>query len=164
LEFHPVEARHVQGGLFIPQGPEPEKLQLTLMRIVGMVGEGNAGSPELLDTHRPDAFRMVDTLTALGKSAASEHRVSRPNLSLRFFRPPLTAKVRVEERTPRHVAAPTVTGRVLESAGPWRSSSDWWNQSFWSRDEWDVALTDGGLYRIWEDTASREWFVEGVYD
>ena len=40
------------------RGPEPERLQLTLARIAAVVGEGNAGSPELLDTHRPDAYRM----------------------------------------------------------------------------------------------------------
>ncbi len=34
----------------------PDKLQLTLARIAGMVGAENVGTPVLLNTHRPDAF------------------------------------------------------------------------------------------------------------
>ena len=34
----------------------------------------------------------------------------------------------------------------------------------WDRDEWDVALTDGGVYRIYRDRGQRSWFVEGVID
>jgi protein ImuB len=47
-------------------------------------------------------------------------------------------------------------------AGPWRSSGDWWTPDPWSRDEWDIALSDGGLYRLYCDPAG--WFVEGSYD
>ena len=59
LRAEAVRPRTIQHGLFLPPVPEPEKLELTLARIANLVGEGNAGSPELLDTHRPDAFRMV---------------------------------------------------------------------------------------------------------
>ncbi len=59
LTATPVHPRVVQGGLFIPLAPEPEKLELTLARITAIVGEGNVGTPELLDTHRPGAFRMT---------------------------------------------------------------------------------------------------------
>jgi protein ImuB len=44
--------------LFQPLFPEPEKLELTLARIAGIVGEGSVGSVELLDTHREGAFAM----------------------------------------------------------------------------------------------------------
>ena len=42
-----------------------------------------------------------------------------------------------------------------------RSSS---SSPCWDRDEWDVALTDGGVYRIYRDRGQRSWFVEGVID
>src|SRR4029077_11521712 len=58
VQLNPTEARVLQHGLFIPQAPAPEKLQLTLARLTALLGEGNVGSPELLDTHRPDAFVM----------------------------------------------------------------------------------------------------------
>ena len=58
VQLNPVEARVLQHGLFIPQAPAPEKLHLTLARLTGLLGKDNVGSPELLDTHRPDAFVM----------------------------------------------------------------------------------------------------------
>jgi protein ImuB len=58
LTAEPVRPRAAQNGLFLPPSPEPEKLELTLARIAGIVGEDKVGSLELLDTHRPEGFRM----------------------------------------------------------------------------------------------------------
>ncbi|HEV3279576.1 MAG TPA: DNA polymerase Y family protein [Terriglobia bacterium] len=58
IEAEPAWPRVAQGDLFLPRAPDPQKLELTLARLKGVVGEDRAGSPELLDTHRPDAFRM----------------------------------------------------------------------------------------------------------
>ena len=58
LVAEPVRPRAAQNGLFLPPTPEPEKLELTLARIAGIVGEDKVGSLELLDTHRPEGFRM----------------------------------------------------------------------------------------------------------
>ena len=32
--------------------------------------------------------------------------------------------------------------KVLAQAGPWRNSGDWWSETSWARDEWDVALVE----------------------
>jgi protein ImuB len=58
LAAEPARPRALQGGLFQPVFPEPEKLELTLARIAGIVGEGRAGSVELLNTHREGAFAV----------------------------------------------------------------------------------------------------------
>ncbi len=58
LTAEPAKPRVEQGGLFLPQAPQPEKLELVLARL-GAAGAENAGSPQLLDTHRPGAFRMT---------------------------------------------------------------------------------------------------------
>jgi len=58
LSAEPARPRNSQNGLFLPASPEPEKLELTLARISGIVGENRVGSLELLDTNRPEAFRM----------------------------------------------------------------------------------------------------------
>src|SRR5437667_231262 len=58
LAAEPAQPRVAQGGLFLPLSPDPEKLEVTLARIAGVVGKGKVGRPELVDTHRPDAFRM----------------------------------------------------------------------------------------------------------
>jgi protein ImuB len=58
LSADPARPRALQSGLFLPAFPEPEKLELTLARITGIVGEGRVGSVELLDTHREGAFAV----------------------------------------------------------------------------------------------------------
>src|SRR5258708_31454969 len=58
LSADPARPRTLQSGLFQPVFPEPEKLELTLARIAGMVGEGRVGSVELLDAHREGAFAV----------------------------------------------------------------------------------------------------------
>ena len=34
----------------------------------------------------------------------------------------------------------------------------------WNRDEWDVALSDGALYRVYRDRTADRWFVDGIVD
>ena len=63
---------------------------------------------------------------------------------------------------PAFVAAAGVRGEVLERAGPWRASGDWWDAA-WSREEWDARLP-AGVYRLFRDLVSGEWFVEGELD
>jgi protein ImuB len=58
LAAEPVEPRPGQGGLFLPATPAPDRLELTLARLAGIVGEQKLGAAEVLDTHRPDAFQM----------------------------------------------------------------------------------------------------------
>ena len=58
IACEPVRPRVLQTGLFIPQTPEPAKLELTLARLAKLVGVGNVGSPQILDTHRPDSFQV----------------------------------------------------------------------------------------------------------
>jgi protein ImuB len=199
VRLHPVEPRPLQHGLFLPQAPAPEKLSLTLARLTALVGEGNAGSPELLDTHRPDAFRMRtfspssapiqrekgekgekgDRLLCPQQTAAGLQQESLRGQSclspfskdggafrfaFRYSRPAPSAQVRLKSERPILVKFQThvSTREVLASAGPWRASGDWWTASPWDREEWDLELSDGGLYRVFR--ASREWFLEGVYD
>jgi protein ImuB len=142
LELIPTEPRRVQHGLFTPAAPEPEKLELTLGKIRGLVGEKNVGYPELFDTHRPGFARPMGGL-----------------LPFRYFRPPLEARVTTERLWTR-----MFQGKILQIAGPWRSSGDWWRPDNWNRDEYDLALSDGALYRLYLDRTPKKWFVEGVYD
>jgi protein ImuB len=160
MGVNPVKPQAAQSGLFVPVAPEPVKLELTLARIQAFVGEGRVGTPELLDTHRPDAFRMQK-----GAATPSQPRfqsASVPSMALRIFRPRRAARVALASGQPSFVMADGVRGKVLDLAGPWRTSGDWWTLDPWQRDEWDIALSDGALYRIYCEPAG--WFVEGSYD
>jgi len=152
LSAIPARPRSTQGGLFLPPTPEPEKLELTLARIAGMVGEDKVGSLELLDSHRPEAFRMRRFVPrepagqkdrALQKQNKDGAVPAAPITALRIFRPPIRAIVQLKEGKPLHVLCPKrkeIAGEILWLAGPWRSSGDWWEQDGWARDEWDIAI------------------------
>jgi hypothetical protein len=60
--------------------------------------------------------------------------------------------------------APGVTGRVVTAAGPWRVEGSWWDAEAFSRDYYDVQLSDGVIYRMFFEAARQGWFVDGVYD
>ncbi len=181
LAAEPVRPRFAQGGLFLPAAPEPERLELTLARIAGAVGEGNVGSAELLDTHRPDAFRMVKFLVAKPSDTQRLQPLGGKRvLALRVFRPPLPIRVEVRSGRPSHVRSEIINGEVVSAAGPWKSSGDWWKERSnprntekthsWMREEWDIAVASPvakadvvGLYRIYADETGK-WFAHGEYD
>jgi protein ImuB len=74
ITAEPTWPRVTQGDLFLPRAPDPQKLELTLARLRGVVGEGKAGSPELLDTHRPDAFRIREFWIRAAERVAARSR------------------------------------------------------------------------------------------
>jgi hypothetical protein len=59
---------------------------------------------------------------------------------------------------------PKIDGRVKVAAGPWGLEEEWWSENPTGRDYWDVELTGGGLYRIFRDRATGEWYADGIYD
>ncbi len=182
LSATPAQPRTTQGGLFLPPTPEPEKLELTLARIAGMVGEDKVGSLQLLDSHRPEAFRMQRFVPAEpeGERENSANTASRaPVTALRMFRPSVRATVTLRDGKPAHLVCPKrkeIQGEILWMAGPWRSSGDWWEQDGWARDEWDIAIAPVSsrqspvvsnslsLYRLVHDLLKGVWFLEGTYD
>ena len=162
LAVSPVEPRTVQGGLFIPLAPEPEKLELTLAKIRAMVGDRNVGTPQLLDTHRPGAWRMSAVGVAPTREPSSGSHPMR--LAFRYFDPVLTARVEIAGGRPKRLEAQRgIYGRVEQAAGPWRTSGEWWRDDRWDRDEWDIGLNNGAVYRIYLERRER-WFIEGAYD
>lgn len=185
ISCEPVKPRSVQNGLFIPLAPEPEKLELTLLRLAKLLGAENVGAPELIDTHRPDAFRIRRfALKGKIKSKRNSKKSRQPDfkqrqclLGFRAFRPPLRAMVEAKNGYPTQISAwskkLSVYGKVVRLAGPWRTTGDWWRSDSWARDEWDVAVTSSNhstrgaaqtLYRIYRELANGAWFVEGSYD
>ncbi|HME36926.1 MAG TPA: DNA polymerase Y family protein [Candidatus Sulfotelmatobacter sp.] len=180
LAAEPARPRSAQGGLFLPPSPEPEKLELTLARIAGMVGEDKVGALELLDTHHPEGFRMRRFVAEDPRKSSREKTSDAAEeqsviTALRRFRPPLRAHVTLENGQPTHLVCRNrnnVEGKVLWRAGPWRFSGDWWEREAWSRDEWDIALQNNALRngedisfcRLVHDLLGGGWFVEGTYD
>jgi len=186
ITVEPARPRSAQHGLFLPVTPEAERLEITLARITGVVGERRAGIAKLLDTHRPDAFRMERFVSQPeDQSTNVTTTLSEPSpIALRIFRPARQLRVQLAEGRPCKVASQenedreTLHGKVLWSAGPWRSSGDWWTEQsstdpvkesaqVWDREEWDIALAHQdsvALYRIYRDIGTGNWFADASYD
>lgn len=163
IEADPVKPRRTQQGLFLPATPEPQKLEVTVARVRHLVGAGRVGTPELRDTHRPDSFIMRQF--APGPLAGRDHEGAvSPRLCLRRFRPPRLVQILMVNHQPVRLFAPNISGRVVMARGPWRTSGEWWRDDAWNRDEWDVALESGSLYRLFSEIDSGRWFMEGTYD
>jgi protein ImuB len=191
IAAEPACPRSAQRGLFLPVTPEAEKLEITLARITGIVGERRAGIAKLLDTHRPDAFRMERFVSQ--QEAARDHSLTLsdttdiPPVALRILRPARQLFVYLAEGRPceltglgRNGDRKDLQGKILWSAGPWHSSGDWWAEQAtaksaaeeaqaWDREEWDIALAneDGNsvaLYRIYHDMGTGLWFADASYD
>ena len=167
ITCEPAKPRTIQNGLFQPLAPEPEKLELTLARLARLVGANNVGSPELVDTHRPGAFRVKRFsvkrgFNRRGRGGRSDRAATKPMgrqsgnpqfansnsqsvLGFRVFRPPLRAEVETPNGWPTRIKAQagagrSIRGKILRLAGPWRTTGDWWAGDRWARDEWDVAV------------------------
>jgi hypothetical protein len=61
-------------------------------------------------------------------------------------------------------AKPRIQGLVRVAAGPWSLEDGWWSAEPVGRDYWDVELSGGGLYRIYHDRTTGDWFADGMYD
>jgi protein ImuB len=170
--------RVTQSGLFVPRGPDPEKLELTIARLAKLVGESNVGVAELLDTHRAENFRIsrwagsadslrTKTIRNRKKSVVlpeqEEPQKARKVASgFRVIRPSMMASVEVGEERPVRVSFGGMQGNVVAASGPWRSSGEWWQEDGWDQDEWDLAI-DFGISGGLRDKSASPWPEYGVY-
>ena len=163
----PGDRSKVQLGLFVPQLPEPLRLDVTLARIAALIGEERVGRAVLRDTHRPDSFimeRFVPTSTP--KETKARHAAA-----LRRCRPPIELSVQHEGRRLTLFFLHGKRYTVQKVYGPWRGSGNWWSSEVWSREEWDVRATYGKapsdetlLCLITHDLLSHRWQLEALYD
>ena len=200
--IEPTPARVTQWKLFDRAQPSPEQVSTLLARLTALMGETHVGSPQLLDTWKPGAFEMVpfqlqdlaqnrtqnsaqnsvqnSVQNSAQNSALGTNSVPRtPHSALRRLRLPVPARVQVVDGRPVRVMTDrrgVSSGAIVQAAGPWRTSGEWWNDTHpphqahqphptpWDRDEWDVALADGTVYRIFVEREVGQWFIEGVVD
>jgi protein ImuB len=225
IVIDPTPGRVLQHTLFTRAHPTPEQLSTLLARLGALMGQDRFGAPAAVDTYRPGAFVMTPfkteyndtTVERRARKARKEDFVQdsagfafdrrEPSAlspepcvisALRRCRHPVPARVAVTEGRPARVTTDRrgfAGGAVVQCAGPWRSSGDWWAGSGaggaggageagretpqvrsvppilpllplppWNRDEWDVALNDGAVYRIFQDRLTEAWFIDAIVD
>ena len=170
MRAEPDRALAIQCGLFLAAVPDPDKLELTLARIANVVGENNVGSPELLDCHKPDAFRM-QRFSASEQAALDPKEIEDSKIGFRAIRPRVPARVEFQGGQPVHIWFQGKSGKVVHASGPWRCSGEWWQERGWQEDAWDLEVRVAGEDRLWSaaycivfDSLEKEWFVRGSYD
>jgi protein ImuB len=164
LRLVPTRPLVRQHGLFDTGLRDPHGFAETLARVAALVNSDRVGTPQREDTHRPDSVKLISPPAVVPPFA--EPPVHPPlGLPLRRFRPPLPATLEFSpgERKPTYLFTPQFHGEIAQVRGPWRSSGDWWQTDrAWQRTEYDIALTEGGLYRLLQ--VGEAWFIEGEYD
>jgi protein ImuB len=160
----PAHMRAAQLDLFRPAGPAPEHLATTLARLATICGPGRVGAPVVVDSHRPEAIELAPFDPPTSAAAPPPYRDGLCRLALRAVRPPRAVEVFNNRGQPDFVRGDRLGGRVVELAGPWRLTGEWWTEERFARDYYDMSLSDGGVYRMYRDLKTAQWFVEGEYD
>ena len=186
LSAEPIRPVSQQFGLFETALRNPHQLYETLARLTALVGNDRVGTPVLEETHRPDAFRMenfswvVESAVLSGKNSRSNAAETMPvrlgpaptiKIALRRFRPPANAAIFISQD--RHLHSDKVRGQIIDQAGPFLLSGNWWDEKAWARAEYDMQLENGELVRAHECprcephghyTGSNQWKLDGIYD
>jgi protein ImuB len=188
ITIDPTPGRVLQHTLFTRPHPTPEQLSTLLARLAALVGQDRIGAPATVDSYRPGAFAMTAFQTEHGAERGAIQRGERQERkeksdstvsmisALRRCRQPVPARVAFVDGRPIRVTTDRrgfAGGAVVQCAGPWRTSGNWWKSatpdvrsltSSWNRDEWDVAVSDGAVYRIFQDRVTDAWFIDAIVD
>jgi protein ImuB len=176
LSARVLPRRVAPGRLWHPPVPAPRDLAAVLARLALLVGPTNVGTPVVVDSHRPgdDTLAPFDGGAGTGDDGCvgmSDEAETRDDdrvtgaLALRRLRPPRPVEVETRDGRPARVrGAPGLDAAVITGAGPWRLSGHWWDTNAWARDEWDVALSDGSVWRLSHDRLTKTWFLDALYD
>jgi protein ImuB len=189
IVIDPTPGRVVQHTLYARAQPTPEQLSTLLARLGALMGQDRFGVPVAVDTDRPGAFAMTVFATDREGKNRGDRKERGENVSqdsalqplapgpqplfsaLRRCRQPVPARVAVVEGRPVRVTTDRrgfTGGTVTGCAGPWRTSGEWWTSGAggagWDRDEWDVSLSDGAVYRVFRDRDADRWFIDAIVD
>ena len=184
VEVEVTPGRITQGSLLTRTLPAPEDLATLTARLGALMGESRIGAPMLRDSYDERQIAMKPFRIGPGVQAQGPRKTSGANdaaasaqrlglgpvplgLILRRFRLPVAVSVVMERGAPAKLSgARGLSGAVVASAGPWRTSGLWWafDRSPWDRDEWDVGLGDGSVVRLARLRSAGTWEIEGVYD
>lgn len=169
----PDRPREAQLLLYGPAALSPDKLATTLARLFALLGPDRVGSPQQVNGHRPESFALVEYSPPPPPEVRREPRTGRGLLAVRVLRPPIGVEVLSENQSPVEIRTlvheesskrPRIAGRVKVASGPWGLEESWWTEEPTGRDYWDVELAPGGIYRIYRDRGTNEWFTDGIYD
>jgi protein ImuB len=177
LTAHPDTPRQAQLSLFGPTTLAPDRLATTLARLFALLGEERVGSPGATDGHRPERLSVVEYRPPPPPKVAHESPRSRGLMAVRVLRPPLEIEVLVVDdhpgNRPTHLRTLPQEGAdrrlrldsaVRVASGPWALEEQWWAEQPVDRSYWDIELETGGIFRVFQNNRTGNWYADGVYD
>jgi protein ImuB len=166
LTAEPGYISTVQLGLFSPQLPEPPRLDVTLARIRAIVGENCVGSAVLKDTHTPGTFGMEPF--SVPSVPPKDLPSMQQRTAIREIRPPENVSVVLSDKRPDSFFFHEKRYLVEQAYGPWVMNGEWWNQSLWSHQQWDLVARshDGALLCccLTYERSLNCWQMVALYD
>ncbi|MHB1796694.1 MAG: DinB/UmuC family translesion DNA polymerase [Vulcanimicrobiaceae bacterium] len=162
--LHLRAARLEEGGtpaaLFACGEPDPQAVAVALARLEAVLGASGSRA-RVVPARRVEARFAYDVFLppapfahdALAEPVAPS---TVPQLRLLAVR---EIDVVLRGNAPSFVGSPSRA--VIDCAGPWRIDEGWFDTPV-ARDEFDVLLEDGALYRIYRQ--GERWYVRGAYD
>jgi len=166
LGVTPSRPANHQFDLFHGGLKDPNRFFQTLARLAALVGNEKVGIPKRIDTHKPDSLQMLIPKLSWSLTEVKTNVPPKTGPGLRRYRPGIIARVELNDGKPVLMHSSVISGRILEARGPWKLSGNWWDRARWETREWDIALDNGGIYRIAQrgTTLQDQWEVVGVYD
>ena len=159
-----LRIKRMEGGasplaLFSVDDPDAEAIELALARLEAAFGDGCVLRARVIEGYRPERRVAYERFTAELPQAATVLS-NEARMQLRIFAEPQPLDVVMKNGAPHLIGTPPQT--VVDYAGPWRVAEEWWSLSPLTRDDYDVMLADGSLYRI--AFRDEHWLLLGVYD
>ena len=145
----------------------------TLAELEVLCGSDRVGSPQVADSHHPDAYRMAPFQPTASDAQFAQFTPSAPSapstgsatLAMRALRPPVRASVRIARGAPEFVRSVIANGSVVRVAGPWRTTGGWWSrEGHFAFDSYDIQTSDGTVARLRLDHLTKIWQIDAVYD
>jgi len=152
--------------LFGPRGASPVQLATAVARLSALVGPERVGQAVTPDRWTPFAAEVARFAPPPPPGVPDEAPAAQLELVARALRPPRTAEVRCDQagRPLLVIGEGALGGRVVASAGPWRTVAEWWTDAPVALDSYDLEVAGGLLLRASRELSSGAWWIEAVYD
>jgi protein ImuB len=153
------------------------RLDVTLARIKAIVGEECVGRAVLKDTHRMDGFCMEGFRVPPGSPKTGSPKTGSPKTkgalegtlaAVRQLRPAERIAVVLRGNQPVEFVFRERRYAVERAYGPWVMSGEWWNQTLWGVEQWDLIArsAEGAMLCCCavRDVGQGLWSMAALYD
>jgi protein ImuB len=120
----------------------------------------------LIDSYQPQGFRIKPF--TLPSSFTSDEFLNLSRSAVRKVRPLEDISLTIRASRPQTFVFRERLYIVKDAYGPWLTSGDWWSQSRWNFEQWDLVARAQGerllCCCVIRDTLQKRWQMAALYD